>query len=585
MACNVDTEGLQVDMHIDIVPNRNSKPAILLRESYREGKKVKKRTLANLSSLSLEQAKALRLVLKGLPVALVEELFEKQSSKHHGQVDAVLKTLKKLGLDTIISAKSCPERDIIVAVIVARICEPDSKLAMTRWWKDTTLPELLDLEGVDEDDVYAAMDWLLERQHRIEKKLAKRHLQDGDMVLYDLTSSYFEGETCPLAMRGKSRDRKRNTLQVNYGIVASKEGCPVSVSVYEGNTGDPTTLMEQAQKVRDDFGITEMVLVGDRGMITQTQIDALKQMNGMDWITALKGGSIRKLVEGGALQLDLFDQRNLFEFTHPDYSGERLVACKNSVLGRKRAYKRASMLEATARELSKIRTSLEKGTLKTTERTQDRIGVRVGKVVNKYKMAKHFVLHIDDNRFDFARNEESIVREAALDGIYVIRTSLSKTKMDADEAVRSYKNLTNVERAFKSLKSIDLMVRPIRHRIEDRVRSHIFLCLLTYYVQRYMKEALRPLLFADEDQEAKATRDPVAPARRSQGALEKTRTKKLEDGSTVESFHTLLHHMSTITRDTCVQYLPGGETHTFHLNTRPDTKHQKTYDLLDQITL
>jgi len=568
-------------MYIETVPNRNSPPATLLREGWREGKKVKKRTIANLSHWPKEQVETLRLLLKGKRLAPVDELFEKLSSKHHGHVDAVLKTVKKIGLDKLISAKRCKERDIIVAVIVARICKPDSKLAMTRWWDDTTLPELLDLDGVDEDHIYKAMDWLLKRQKRIEKKLAKRHLNEGDMVLYDLTSSYFEGVTCPLARRGKSRDRKRNTLQVNYGLVSTKEGCPVSVSVYEGNTGDPTTLIEQAQKVRDDFGVGEMVLVGDRGMITQKQIDELRLTGGFDWITAMKTGGIRKLVEGGALQLDLFDERNIFEFAHPDYPGERLVACRNPVLARKRAHKRESMIEATQRELDKVRGMVERGRLN----GKDDIGVRVGKVVDKYKMAKHVVLCIEDDSFSFEFNESGIAAEAALDGVYVVRTSLPKKRISADETVRSYKNLTNVERAFKSLKSIDLMVRPIRHRTEDRVRAHIFLSMLTYYVQRYMREALRPLLFADEDQEAKSTRDPVAPAKRSEKALGKASTKTLDDGTPAHSFNTLLYHMSTITRDLCVQKIAGADDNNFSVDTKPNSKQQKVYDLLNTITV
>ncbi len=572
-------------MYIETVPNRNSRPAVLLREGWREGKKVKKRTLANLSDWPQDKVDSLRMALSGIKLMALEQALDKHRTRTHGQVDAVLKTVKRLGLDKIISAKPCRERNLVIAMIVARVCAPDSKLAMTRWWKDTTLPELLDLDDVDEDDLYEAMDWLLVRQRRIEKKLAKRHLQEGDLVLYDLSSSYFEGEKCPLAKRGKSRDRKRNTLQINYGLVTTREGCPVSVSVYEGNTGDSTTLMEQVHKVRHDFGIHEVVLVGDRGMITQRQIDELRDMDGLAWITALKTGGIRKLVEGGAMQLDLFDERNLFELTSPDYPGERLVACRNAVLGRKRGHKRTSMLEATERELSKIRTSLKKGTLKKAERSKDRIGVRVGKVINKYKMAKHFVLHIDEDRFDFERNEKSIRDEAALDGIYVIRTSVPAAKMDADESVRSYKRLTGVERAFKSLKSIDLMVRPIRHYTEDRVRAHIFLCMLTYYVQRYLKEALRSMLFSDDDLEPKATRDPVAPAKRSRSARKKAATKRLEDGAPVESFRTLLHHMSTITRDSYVQQLPNGQTNAFDLDTRPDVHHQKVYARIAQISL
>lgn len=580
-----DVVSIIVGMYVATIPNRGAKPTIIIREGYRENGKVKNRTIANISHWPKEKIEALRLVLKGKKLAEVDKLFEKLESKHHGHVQAVLKVIDLLGLDKLISAKHCPERDIIVAVIVARLCSPDSKLAMTRWWNDTTLPDLLGLEGVDEKDIYQSMDWLLERQGRIEKKLAKRHLSDGDMVLYDLTSSYFEGVTCPLAKLGKSRDRKRNTLQVNYGLMASREGCPVSVSVFEGNTGDPTTLMEQARKAREDFGIDEMVMVGDRGMISQKQIDELKTMDGIAWITALKSGAIRKLSKAGVLQMDLFDERNIFELTHEDFPGERLVACRNQALGRKRKHKRDSMLEATVAELEKIRTMLKRGTLKKEERTKDKIGVRVGKIINKYKMAKHIVLDIDDNSLDFKINKESVAAEAALDGIYIIRTSLPKDKMDADEAVRSYKNLTNVERAFRSLKSIDLMVRPIRHRTEDRVKAHIFVSMLAYYVQRYMLEALRPLLFADEDQEAKKTRDPVKPSKRSRKALEKIKTKKLDDGTVVHSFKTLLHHMSTITRDLCRQSTQGDSSNTFTIDTTPNDKQQQVLDLLSQISL
>ncbi len=568
-------------MHIHIVPNRKSRPAILLRESYRENGKVKKRTIANLSSLSLEQAEMLKLVLKGKKIAEVDKLFDKIASKHHGHVEAVLLAAKRLGVDRLISSRACPERNLIVAAIVARICEPDSKLAMTRWWKDTTLPELLDIGEANEDDIYSAMDWLLMRQKRIEKKLAKRHLKQGDLVMYDLTSSYFEGETCPLAARGKSRDRKRGTLQVNYGLVTDRRGNPVAVSVFEGNTADPTTLMAQAERVRNDFGIDSMVLVGDRGMITQKQIDELRETGGFDWITALKSGGIRKLMKGGDLQLDLFDERNLFEFVHEDYPGERMVACRNPLLARKRGHKRESMLEATEKELEKVCSMIERGRLK----GRDKIGLRVGRVINKYKMAKHFLLDIRDDGLDFQRDEKGIADESALDGIYIIRTSLSEKRMDADETVRSYKNLSAVERAFKSLKSIDLLVRPIRHRTEDRVRAHIFLCMLTYYVYRRMLEALRPLLFADEDREAKRTRDPVAPARRSEKAKEKVFRKKLDDGSDAHSFRTLLHHMSTITRDLCRQHQNDDDVQTFTIDTTPNDKQRRVLELLGGISL
>ena len=568
-------------MYVATIPNRGSTPTIIIREGYREGGKVKNRTIANITHWPAEQIEALRLVLQGKRVAEVDQVFEKLDSRHHGHVHAVLLAVRRLGLDTLIAAKPCRERDLIVGALVARICEPDSKLAMTRWWQDTTLPELLDLGEVDEDDIYAAMDWLLERQQRIENKLARRHLAEGDLVLYDLTSSYFEGETCPLARRGKSRDRKQGTLQVNYGLVADRRGVPVAVSVFEGNTGDSTTLLKQAERVRNEFGIERLVLVGDRGMISQKQIEVLRQSEGVDWITALKSAGIHKLVQGGALQLDLFDERNLFEFVHEDFPGERLVACRNPVLARKRAYKRNSLLEATTRELDKVRGMVERGRLQ----GADAIGVRVGKVVNKYKMAKHVVLAIDDHAFDFHLDEESITTEAVLDGIYVIRTAVPAEKMTADEAVRSYKDLTGVERAFKSLKSIDLLVRPIRHRTEDRVRAHIFFCMLTYYVYRHMFEALRPLLFADEDLQAKQTRDPVAPAQRSPKAWDKARTKTLDDGSAVHSFRTLLHHMSTITRDRCRQHGDAGDAHTFTLDTTPNDKQRRVLDLLSQIAV
>lgn len=568
-------------MYVATIPNRGSTPTIIIREGYREGGKVKNRTIANITHWPAEQVEALRLVLKGKRVAEVDQVFEKLDSRHHGHVHAVLLAVRQLGLDTLIAAKPCRERDLIVGALVARICEPDSKLAMTRWWQDTTLPELLDLEEVDEDDLYEAMDWLLGRQQRIEKKLARRHLAEGDLVLYDLTSSYFEGETCPLARRGKSRDRKQGTLQVNYGLVADRRGVPVAVSVFEGNTGDATTLLEQAERVRTEFGIQKLVLVGDRGMISQKQIEVLRQSEGVDWITALKSAGIHKLVQGGALQLDLFDERNLFEFVHEDFPGERLVACRNPVLARKRAYKRSSLLEATTRELDKVRGMVEHGRLQ----GADAIGVRVGKVVNKYKMAKHVVLAIDDHAFDFRLDEESIATEAVLDGIYVIRTAVPAEQMTADEAVRSYKDLTGVERAFKSLKSIDLLVRPIRHRTENRVRAHIFFCMLTYYVYRHMFEALRPLLFADEDLEAKQTRDPVAPAKRSQKARDKARTKTLDDGSVAHSFRTLLHHMSTITRDRCRQHGDAGDAHIFTLDTTPNDKQRRVLELLSQIAV
>ena len=566
-------------MHIDVVPNRNSKPAYLLRESYREGGKVRKRTLANLSSLPVEQIERIRRILRGEQLAPVETLFESVTSAHHGHVQAVLSAMKRLGFNALLSSRPCRERDLVVAMVAARILQPHSKLATTRWWHVTTLPEILGVSDATEDDLYDAMDWLLERQERIEKKLAARHLRENGLVLYDLTSSYFEGTTCPLAALGHPRDGIKGKLQVNYGLLASPRGCPVSVSVYEGNTGDPTTLLEQVTKVKDAFGIKNLVLVGDRGMITQKQINSLKDIKGVDWISALKTGGIRELLHSGALQMGLFDERNLFELTHPDFPGERLIACRNPELARMRAGKRQDLLLATTQELDKVKRMVEKGRLT----GRDKIGVRVGRVINKYKMAKHLALVIDDGRFDYEIRQDQVAAEAALDGIYVIRTSLPKERISTEDAVRSYKSLSDVERAFRSLKSIDLLVRPIRHRLEDRVRAHIFLCMLSYYVEWHMLEAWRPLLFADEDQKAKAERDPVAPAKRSKAALVKVATKRLDDDTVAHSFRTMMTELSGIVRNICRRRGAEPSEPTFRMITTPNPKQARALALLDTI--
>ena len=570
-------------MYIDIVPNRNSKPAVLLRESYREGGKVLKRTLGNLSSLPMEQVEAIRRILKGEKLLGVEEIFEivEGGSRHHGHVDAVLLAMKRLGFAKLLASRPSRERSLVMGMIVARILEPQSKLATSVWWHVTTLPETLDVAEAEEDDLYAAMDWLLTRQDRIEKKLAARHLDNDGVALYDLTSSYFEGLRCPLAARGHNRDGKKGKLQVNYGLLTNERGIPVSVSVFEGNTGDPKTLLPQVKKVQEDFGIKRFVLVGDRGMISQKQVDALEKLDGIDWIAALRPEAIRKLVEAGAIQMGLFDERNLFELVHPDYPEERLVACRNPELARRRSDKRKSLLEATARELDKVRKMAGRGRL----HGKDDIGVRVGKVINKYKVAKHFQLDIQDDSFSFEIRADKVAAEAALDGIYVIRTSLTVERMDAGDTVRSYKLLSQVEQAFRSFKTIDLKVRPIRHRLEDRVRAHIFLCMLAYYVQWHMLEAWRPLLFADEDQEAKRTRDPVAPARRSKAALRKVHTRRLDDGSRTLSFRTLLSLLSTIVRNEARRLGAGAEEPTFSLDTNPDAKQRKALSLLKKINL
>src|SRR5579863_10008428 len=560
-----------VDMHIDGVPNRTSRPTYLLRESYREGKKVHKRTLANLSSLSDEQIESIRAVLSGKSMRPVEQLWQIVGSRAHGAVQAVRVAMQRLGFEALIASRPGPERDAVCAMVAARILSPHTKLATTRWWHTTTLPEEFGVAGMDENHLYAAMDWLLERQSRIQKKLAARHLSQGGLALYDLSSSYFEGQCCPLAKIGYSRDGKRNTLQVNYGLLTNRAGCPVAISVYEGNTADASTLSDQVQQLRENFGLERLVLVGDRGMISHKAIDGLRSLDGLAWITALKSSQIRALVQGGALQLGLFDERNLFEFAHPDYPGERLMACRNADLGCLRAHKREALLVATERELEKIRIRVENGTL----RGQDKIGVRVGTVVNKHKVAKLLALTIEDGRFTFHRLTEQIAAEAALDGIYIIRTSVPKEQMDSAEAVRSYKALAEVERAFRSMKTLDLHIRPIHHWLETRVRAHIFLCMLAYYVEWHMREAWRELMFADEDLERKRHRDPVAAAERSEAALDKVATRKLKDGSPVHSFRTLLDELSTIVRNTCEARVGQRSGSTFQMTTMQSPAQQR----------
>lgn len=572
-----------VCMYIAIVPNRNSKPAVLLRESYRDGKQVKNRTLANLSSLPMEQVEGIRRILKGEPLVSLVDQFEVIRSQHHGHVSAVMLAMSRLDFAKLISSRACRERELVVAMVAAKLLDRDnSKLSTPAWWNTTTLADTLELHGADEDDLYAAMDWLLERQTRIEKKLAARHLENDGLVLYDLSSSYFEGVTCPLAARGHSRDRKKDTLQVNYGLLNDSKGRPIAVSVFQGNTGDPKTLLPQVEKVQKEFGIQRIVLVGDRGMITQKQVDALVGIEGMDWVTAMRAEGIRRLMADGALQLDLFDERNLFELKHPDYPGERLMACRNPALARLRAAKRQDLLAATERELEKVRGMVTSGRLA----GPDEIGVRVGKVLNKYKVGKHFQLNIRSDGFDFSVDEEKVKAEAALDGLYVVRTSLPADRIDAADTVRTYKSLALAERAFRSFKTIDLQVRPIHHHLEGRVRAHIFLCMLAYYVQWYMQEALRPLTYADEELlEERRTRDPVAPAQRSKSAKRKANTKRLDDGTPVLSFRGILKNLETIVRNTLRRPNAPDTDATFTLDTRPTPEQQRVFDLLAAISV
>ena len=570
-------------MHIDTIPNRNSRPAYLLRESVRDGTRVRKRTLANLSSLPIEQIEAIRRVLKGEKLGPVEDGLEVVRSRAHGHVEAVLTAMRRLGLERLVDAKASRERTLVVAMVAERILAPEaSKLGMTRAWADTTLPDELGIADADEDGLYAAMDWLVERQETIETRLARRHLEAGGLVLFDLTSSYFEGERCPLARIGYSRDGKRGTLQVNYGLLTDARGCPVSVSVFEGNTADPKTLLAQVEKVRKGFGLDRLVMVGDRGMISNVQVDALRRMEGVDWITALKSGAIAKLAEGGQLQLDLFDERNLISLTHPDYPNERLIACRNPALAKLRAEKRRDLIAATTRELEKVAAMVAGGRLKGTAR----IGMRVGQVANKYKVRKHFEIVIGEAALAFKVSEASVVAEAALDGLYVLRTSVASAAMSDAETVLSYKRLAEVERAFRTLKGIDLQVRPIRHRLEMRVRAHILLSMLAYYVQWHMIEAWAPLTFKDEADTGPARlADTVAPAKRSPAALAKVHTRTLADGTPAMSFTRLLAHLATVVRNTVRPRSARPGEATFTLTTRPSPTQQQALNLITAIAV
>ena len=551
----------------------------LLRRSYREGAKVKNETVGNLSHLPEPLIEVIRRALHGETFVAVGERLQILRSRPHGHVQAVRAAMQRLGLESLIASRPSPERDRVCAMVASRVLAPHTKLATTRWWSTTTLAQEYGVEGANENALYTAMDWLLERQGAIERKLAARHLKEGSLALYDLSSSYFEGTHCPLAKLGHSRDGKKGTLQVNYGLLTNQVGCPVAVSVYEGNTGDAKTLMPQVKKLHEEFGLERVVLVGDRGMISHKAIQELREIEGLGWITALKSGQIRTLIEGETLQLGLFDERNLVELSHPDYPGERLMACRNPQLAKLRAHKREALLEATEKELEKVRARVDRGRL----RGQAAIGVCVGRVVNKYKVAKHFALEISERRFDFHRVEEQIAAEAALDGIYVIRTSVPKKQMSAADAVRNYKALANVERAFRALKTVDLKVRPIHHHLENRVRAHIFLCMLAYYVEWHLLEAWRPLLFADEDQSAKAHRDPVAPAERSEDALQKVSTHTLPDGTPAHSLRTLLEDLSSIVRNTCRTPGPVERSGTFDLVTTPTATQRRALELIDQI--
>ncbi len=565
-------------MHIHIVPNRGSPPTVLLRESYREGSKVGKRTLANLSSLSAAQIDAIRAALRGEALQPLAQSLEISASRSHGHVHAAALAMQHLSMAALLGTKSCRERELVLAMVAARIVAPHTKLATTRWWHTTTLAEDFGVTDASEDDLYAAMDWLLARQGAIQKKLAARHLSEGGLVLYDLSSSYFEGSCCPLAKLGYSRDGKAGLLQVNYGLLTDARGCPVAVSVYEGNVADSQTLLPEIKRLREDFGIEQLVMVGDRGMISNKAIAELRERDGVAWITALKSVSIRALVEQGQLQLDLFDERNLLELTSEHFPGERLVVCRNPLLTEERARKRAELLAATEADLAKIAAATQRA--RNPLRTEQAIALRVGRVIEHFHMAKHLELTITDTSLSWRRRHEAIAQEAALDGLYVIRTSVPARQLDAAAAVAAYKSLSHVERAFRSIKTVDLHVRPVFHYNAQRVRAHVFLCMLAYYVEWHMRARLKPMLFDDEYlDEASASRvSPVVKAVRSEQAKAKDASKLADDGLPLHSFRTLLQDLATLAYNvTHTRLNPEAK---IILTTRPTPLQAKAFELL-----
>jgi hypothetical protein len=571
-------------MFIETVPNRNSPPAVLLRESWREGGKVKKRTLLNLTSWPAERVEGLRILLKGgtaLPPG--EAPFTIIRTLPHGHVAAVLGAIRATGLDRVLGLDGNRPRDLVLAMIINRIIAPGSKLATARMLDEatacTSAGKILGLGPVEASELYQALDWLLVRQSDVEKKLARKHLKGGCLVLYDVSSSYVEGRCCDLAHFGYNRDGKKGKKQIVYGLLCAADGCPIAVEVFEGNTGDPKTLAAQIEKLKQRFNLDRVVLVGDRGMITDARIREELQPAGLDWITALRAPAIQELAaENGPLQMSLFDERDMAEISSPDYPGERLIVCRNRELATERARKRQALLEATETELARIRAAVERK--RHPLRGKDQIGLAVGAVVGKHKMAKHFDLAIKDASFSFHRKQAEIAAEAALDGLYVIRTNLPEAAIGAADVVSAYKSLSQVERAFRSLKSVDLEIRPIHHWLSDRVRAHVFLCMLSYYTEWHMRRALAPMLFDDEDKDAAlASRaSPVAKAPRSERAKAKDAGKRSADGEPVHSFHTLIADLGTL----CLNDVAAANNPNYVLTmaTRATPLQQKALDLL-----
>ena len=574
-------------MYITSIANRGSPPCVLLRESYRQGGKTRNRTLANVTGWPPHVVEGLRALLKGGQV-LDGGGFQIVRSLPHGHVAAVLGTLRQLGLDQIICSRPSRQRDLIVALLVARVIDPGSKLAAARGLCEqtasTSLGQVLGLADADEEELYEAMDWLLPRQAHIEDALARRHLRDGTLVLYDVTSTYFEGKTCPLAKFGHARDGKKDKLQIVFGLLCDVEGRPIAVEVFDGNTGDPTTVASQVRKLRERFGLARVVLVGDRGMLTEARIrEDLDPVEGLDWITALRAPAIAALMEAGKVDTSLFDQQDLAEVTWPQqYPGQRLIVCRNPALAAERARKRQELLEATEKDLAVIAKAVARP--RKPLRGADKIGLRLGKVIGRHKVAKHFHTEIAEDSFTYRRDQEAIASEAALDGFYVIRTNLPPATLDAEGTVRAYKGLSKAERAFRSLKTVDLKVRPIHHHLADRVRAHVLLCMLAYYVEWHMREALAPLLFDDEDPQAGEAlrRSVVAPAQRSPAAQAKAAHKCTADGTPVHSFQTLLSDLATICRNRIQPDVAGAGT--FEKMTQPTTFQGQALALL-KVTL
>lgn len=565
-------------MYIDTIPNRKSPPAILLRENHREGGKVVKKTIANLSKCPPQAVEALRLALRGVELVPKDGFFAVEKSTPHGHAQAVLGTMRKLGLDAMLSSRPCRERDLAMAMAAQRLLDPVSKLATTRLWHATTLAGELGVEDADANELYAALDWLLARQAGIEKKLAKRHLEEGAAVLFDVSSSSYHGRTCPLARRGYNRDGEK-LPSIVYGLLTDGAGRPVAIDVYPGNTGDPTTVPDQVEKLRERFGLERVVLVGDRGMLTQARIDALREHPGLGWISALRFSAIRELAEGGAFQTSLFDTQNMAEIVHENYPGERLMVCFNPLLAEDRKRKREELLAGTEATLAKIAAQVARR-VKTPMRA-DEIGVKAGKTLNRYKVGKHFKLTIEDGLLAFERKTQAIEREARTDGFYIVRTSESAHALSAEDTVRAYKSLGQVEQAFRCMKGLDLRVRPIHHRSEPHVRAHIFLCMLAYYVEWHMRKALSPALFQDDELDAaRWTRDPVAKAEASGAAQEKKRAKKTADGWPVHSLRTLLNEMGTRSKNTC-RVGEGKNAMRFEQLTEVSPFQQHVFDLLE----